>query len=289
MAVGRPAIDRRRACDRRFVDIRGFTLTTTPALAAEALKARLPDEVPAEVDRSGWPVLVKDSKGDYDWPDGGGLAVWRHILGGWSTYKRGHDYRCVGTFDTAQAAAEALHVRLPDEAPPADPSTGSVIDRLSATVSKQDAEIADLRERIVTVMRECDGFTADLASERDRRMRAEAEVQHLRRQVDDARDLRARLAFLCPDGLVTDAGIVTAAKSAEDARHDLTRAAGILLDHGQEPLAWVDLVREVTRLRTGSVVRADVLIPALDLLDAAAERDQSLAPVAALVRVGVGL
>lgn len=268
-------------------------------------------EAPAEVDRSGWPVLVKRG-GEYIWPNGMYAIVYRSSGVEFNAW---HDGGLVmaGVFSNPLAAADAIRARLPDEAPTEDESVtpseaaeieqGAALDAIRAIVrlghtdhcAKRlawgDGECEcgasepnralhpatsallgtlagldedDVLNAIYNLERESnadldtavyawlDAGSPDAGNDI---LFGEAEIATLRARAAAAEStlstLRGQLAFLVPGGEVTDAAIVAAAKALADhanadGQDDTLLTAGLgLLDQaalGNPTLGYIAMV-----------------------------------------------
>lgn len=241
-------------------------------------------EAPAEVDRSGWPVLVLDGVDYYRWPTLAGRgAVWVDTdTGLWTAYHDSLRPKMAGDhFPTAREAADALKARLPDEAAAPHPS---LLPKKPGTVpvgapipDPRDTEIATLRERaekaeaerewlMDEVCRQTDATRAEvvacmvtgaahkpvvnarMGAELRKRFAVEARATNAESTLST---LRGQLAFLVPSDDATDAAIVAAAKALADhanadGQDDTLLTAGLgLLDQaalGNPTLGYVATV-----------------------------------------------
>jgi hypothetical protein len=89
---------------------------------ANAEIVRLRGDAPTEPDRSTWPVLVADRGGRYSWPDGNPAVMPSGERE--DTFRAVVDGSCGDVFyASAQAAADAIEARLPEEVAPKPPPT----------------------------------------------------------------------------------------------------------------------------------------------------------------------
>lgn len=159
-----------------------------------------PGEVSAAIDRSGWPVLVRDGNNTFVWPDPDGrVAVYPSSdrPGMWRVRRDGSSTEF---FATKEQAAEYIRARLPD-APPvlathaADDATRAAVARENARINalyvETKADLLSLRQRL----REAIGM-AERATDDELIAEAIKLMEHANHDGQDDRLLDHALALL---------------------------------------------------------------------------------------------